>query len=253
MVAIPNLPLRRKTPAHTPPADAPESIVEAVPPAVSTPNATAPRMPSQGHTQEDDDDNIPPPPLMPDGVYLSRLSRIQFWTDKDTGKTKRDKNGNPMAPTVFFVIDDPAEQRLMNAGKPHRYGVEFDGFKLEFGDDYRWRTVAHCATLGAPEMTWPKNSKTGNASKALLAAYLLEVTKGKKFLTEVRPEAGKGEHKTTMYKRMKSLKTAPAAAKAKPAPAPAAVEPDPIDTSDDNEVNTVLPGDAEDDGDGVPF
>ena len=246
MVAIPNLPLRRKTPAHTPPADAPESITEAAPPAVSTPNATAPRMPSQGHTQDDDDDNIPPPPLMPDGHYICRLSRIQFWTDKDTGKTKRDKNGNPMAPTVFFVIDDPAEQRLMNAGKPHRYGVEFDGFKLEFGDDYRWRTVAHCATLGAPEMTWPKNPKTGQASKVLLAAYLLEVTRGKKFLAEVRPEAGKGEHKTTMYKRMKSLKTAPAAAKPapKPAPAPAAVEPDPIDTSDAAEQSAL----ATDDG-----
>jgi len=189
--------------------------------APATSNAAPPvrPMPSQGHSAQDDDDNIPPPPVMPDGEYLVRVTRVQFWTDKD-GNPARDKNGKARDPSVFVVIDDPAEQRKMNAGTPHCYGVEGEAFKLEFGDFYT-RTLNYCATLGAPQITWPKDPETGKQTKRLLAAHLLATSKGKKFLATFKPRAGTGENKTTMYKNVTKIVAAPVA-KAAPKPAPVA-------------------------------
>ena len=243
MVAIPNLPLRRKTPAHTPPADAPESITEAAPPAVSTPNATAPRMPSQGHTQDDDDFNVPPPPTTPNGDYLCRVKNV-YVPIKD-GKWETWDNGDPKSMKIFFTIDDPKEQRLSLAGKESCWGTDVS-VNVDLVGNFYSQTIANLTTLGAPRVAWPVNGK-GKTSMPMLADYITTVTKGKKFLLTIKSEPGKGDKKTTLYTNVKKIAVPPAPPKAapKPAPAPAAVEPDPIDTSDEAEQS----GSASDNGD----
>jgi len=214
--------------------------------------AAAPRLPSQGHSQDDDEGNIPPPPAMPNGTYLCRVKNIYHPIDKDTGKWQTWDDGSRKQSKVFFVIDDPDEQRKAIAGKENCYGADLD-IKLDFGSFYN-QTLGYLTALGCPQIGWPKNEK-GKTNNIMLGEHIMAQTKGKKFAVTVKPEAGKGDKKTTLYKNVK--KVAPhTPPKAPPkAAAPIAIQQDPDDAAAEESTgadpDTSTTTNAE--GDGIPF
>ena len=214
----------------------PLGLIRKNPPAASgtpTTPAAAPRLPSQGHTQDDDEGNIPPPPAMPNGTYLCRVKNIYHPIDKETGKWQTWDDGSRKQSKVFFVIDDPDEQRKATAGKENCYGADLD-IKLDFGSFYN-QTLGYLTALGCPQIGWPTkiSAKTGKPAtdNIMLGEHIMAQTKGKKFAVTVKPEAGKGDKKTTLYKNVK--KVAPyTPPKAPPkAAAPIAPAQDPDDTA----------------------
>lgn len=238
----------------------PLGLIRKTPAAASgapTTPATAPRLPSQGHTQDDDEGNIPPPPAMPNGTYLCRVKNIYHPIDKETGKWQTWDDGSRKQSKVFFVIDDPDEQRKATAGKESCYGADLD-IKLDFGSFYN-QTLGYLTALGCPQIGWPTkiSAKTGKPAtdNIMLGEHIMAQTKGKKFAVTVKPEAGKGDKKTTLYKNVK--KVAPhTPPKAPPkAAAPIAPTQDPDETAAEESTgadpDTSTTSNAE--GDGIPF
>jgi hypothetical protein len=240
------LPTRPKTDT---PSDAPSSA-PGTPTSSAAPPA-APRMPAQGHSAADDDMNIPPPPAQPDGDYLIRFKSFKIWEDEN-GKVKRKNDGTLKPPTIFVVIDDPSELRLLNQGKENCYGAEV-GYDVRLEGNWYQEAASILAGFGAPRSTWPKDPQTGKQTMPLLGQHLEQITKGKKFKATIKATEGKGANKGKIYTNLKKIMPAPVATPAKPAPQPA---PPPVEPEDD-EANTVLPGDAEqpnaEGGDGIPF
>lgn len=197
----------------------------------------APRMPSQGHTQQDDQFNIPPPPAMPDGEYLCRVKNVYLPINKDTGKWETWDNGDPKQTKVFFLVDDPAEQRKQMAGKENCYGIDLE-ISIDWGSNWYNRSIGYLTALGAPRIGWPKDG-AGKTSAVMLAEHIMAVTKGKKFLVEARPVAGKGDKKAQLYKNVKKI-SAPPVVKAAPKPAAAAPtpEPDPDEAAEESATGT---------------
>lgn len=214
--------------------------------------AAAPRLPSQGHTQDDDEGNIPPPPTMPDGEFRCRTKSVYHPVDKDTGKPQTWPDGTRKQSTLYFVISDPNEQRKANAGKSNCFGVDLK-MPLDFGMFYQ-RTITWCAALGAPQMTWPKNEK-GNTTVAMLGEHLLAVTKGKEFLVTAKTAAGKGDKKAQLYTNVTKIAPhTPPKAPPKAAPPLAPTQgPDETATEESTGADPDTSTTSNAESDGIPF
>jgi hypothetical protein len=217
--AQPDLPFDAGASQVSPPApqsgpDAPTTTPPAAPPEEQPRRqrqrtATPPQLPRNAAPAPDTDDEVvPPEPLTPDGEFLARVTRIQHWRDAE-GRPALDKDGNKRPPTLFFTIDDPAQAKLAAAGKDSCFGYEVD-LRLQFTGNFARDTHRLLSGLGCPPASWPKGKPEhgGRPTVSQLCDYLLEQTRGKRFIVKCKAEAGKGENKGRVFCRLKDVRPA---------------------------------------------
>lgn len=228
-----NIPIRKKPPTNPNP-EADDTGTAQDQPAERAPARAAER-PIAGTPDQDDEDGgrvVPPPPELPRGKYVAKVSQVNRWISKETGKPAiNPKTGEPSIPVVVFQIIDPAERKKAEQGKPSCFMSEDASFRMDFQGQWYDRTVKNLTAIGCGPSTWPKGKNGGQPTEKQIAEHIMETTKGKTFLITTKVEQGKGEYKDRPFVRLEKIERPPAAP-AKPAPKPTPAAPVPEDDAE---------------------